>query len=117
MSVQVGTPIVKINDRAIRAALNKALVATADTMQAKTVADETMPYRTGATQEGTKVTKPRKGEVKIQTNTHYSIFIYFKQMGFNTRINRNAGPYWWEEYVNGSQNDFIRDVFIEELEL
>ena len=76
---------------------------------------QTMPYKTGATQETQEILiENKKGirKLKLATKTPYSRRLYFHpEFNFSRAHNVNAQGMWLETYLNGQKKDYVIDAF------
>lgn len=98
-------------------AAQKALKDTADVIQQKVVADQTMPRRSGDMQDDATSVETDGDSAFISTSSPQARRLYYHpEYNFFKGHNPNAGAEWWEPYADGTESDFIESSFAKILE-
>lgn len=110
--------IIKLNHQKINKLDNaaiKSLEQTAEATKTDLINSGKMPFDSGNLQNESTfidISKSKNGEVSIISSTPYARRLYFHpEYNFQTVNNSNAGGRWFDDYINGDKNDFIKDAF------
>lgn len=92
-----------------------ALEQTAEAVKADVIADNVVPFDTGAMQnDATSIdaTKSSQGEVTIAVDTPYARRLYFHpEYNFQKDNNPNAKGRWFDDWIDGNKKDFAINAF------
>jgi hypothetical protein len=109
---------VKFNDSGIKNVTNaakEALFLTAEALHTEVVQAQVMPFDTGTMQnESTFVEKVSDDHVRLVTSTPYAARLYFHpEYDFSKASNPNAKGRWLDDWISGSEREWVNDTFTE----
>ena len=91
---------------------DRAIVMTAEDLQADVEKHDLMPYYSGESEKGTFVKPAGDRKAVIMTPAYYAKWNYFKdicwytQEPFRKTHNKNAQGHWWDAYLDGKAYGF-----------
>lgn len=92
-----------------------ALEKTAEALRTEVRIAQVMPFDTGAMQNRSTFVNSKdskSGKVSIDTQTPYARRMYFHpEYNFKKTENANAKGQWYDDFINGKQQDFATKTF------